>query len=149
MREPPWKLGLGALLVVMLSVTQSRCQTVTDVAPAEIHISNQAGFDSERMNTLYFAACREVADELWPGKHRELRPQVTLYVGDPKNDIEVKLDSGNVTVRMKKWSDETFAYAIVTAAHAAATSKTRKQEMARAALQTANATVSVKQLLVH
>lgn len=148
MLEPPWKLGLGALLLFMLCAMQSRCQT-SDVAPAEIHISNQAGFDSERMNTIYFAACREVADELWPGKHRELRPQVVLYVGDKQNDIQVQLETGHVTVRMKKWSDETFAYAIVTAAHAAATTKNRKQELARAAVQTANATVSVKQLLVH
>jgi hypothetical protein len=154
--QPPWKLGFGILLTVIL-LNIGHCQQGMedmDAPPIEIHVKHGAKFEFARMQAIYFAACHEVAAELWPdlSKNRQsqkLRPAIVLEVGGDKDSVEVDVENGTARVSMRRWSDESFSYAVVIAAHLRASSKEKKRLMAVAAVQTASATVSVEELKKH
>lgn len=157
MREPirphevmEWLAALLFLLAVMM-MTKANAQDVLEVPPAEVHIRKGAAFSYERMNKLYFAACHEVTAEMWPDqwKHKRelmLRPKIVLEVGVEKDAVEIDLETGAAHIQMRKWADATFAYAVVLAAETSILSKERKRLLAKAAMQTANATISVEEL---
>lgn len=139
------------LLLLAVLTMKAEAQDALEVPPAEVHIRKSAAFSYEHMNALYFAACREVTAEMWPDqwKHKRelvLRPRLVLEVGAEKDSVAIDLETGEAHISMRKWSDATFSYAVVLAAETSILSREKKRLLAMAAVQTANATISVEQL---
>lgn len=112
-------LSCMTLLIPRASAQLDKSLNGEPVAPITLHNPKNLPWPSNVAQKIYFEACAATALELNPTHPKVLSPVITVELGADVNTVETDNVAGKPlqsTIRLKKWDEALFAYAVVSAA---------------------------------
>lgn len=111
-------LSCVTLLTPRASAQLERSLNGEPVAPITLHNPKNLPWPGNVAQKIYFEACAATALELNPNHPKVITPAITVELGADENNEETRNVGGkhDSTIRLKKWDESLFAYAVVTVA---------------------------------
>jgi hypothetical protein len=139
-----WKrVAIWAFLTVFMAGVSSRGWAQSSL-PFEVSNPKNKKWPAEEASRIYDSACARVARAIRPDSPPHLHPQFVLVLGARDNET---VRNGSVAeIRLKAWNAPSFAEAVVIMAIREVLNTEEVTNITRAALISAQASVSVSQL---
>lgn len=138
------KVARYAGIVALLAVLGGGEVLAQTLLPFEISNRHNLKWSAEQASRIYFSACSLAARRIRPEKPPALHPRFLLVLGTQENEV---VRNGQVSeIRLKSWNAANFAQAVVLMASREILDGGDVASIARDALLSANATVSVGEL---
>jgi len=132
------------LLVVAVVATLSLGCLAQDAPPFEVSNPKHKKWPAEEASRIYASACDLVARRVRPERPPHLHPKFRLILGT--GDDQVIRSSTESEIRLKSWNPASFAEGVVIMAAREIVSNDQVVNIARDALFSAQASVSVNEL---
>ena len=139
-----WKrVAIWAFLTVFMAGVSSRGWAQSSL-PFEVSNPKNKKWPAEEASRIYDSACARVARAIRPESPPRLHPQFVLVLGARENET---VRNGSVAeIRLKAWNAASFAEAVVVMAIREVLNTEEVTNITRAALISAQASVSVSEL---